>query len=62
MSVSWIQQAFSVTEASRVLGMSEPQVRRLIKNGIIEAKKIGQHWRINRQELTRLLKCQGRGE
>lgn len=50
------QQVYSVTDAARMLGMSEPQVRRLIKNKVIAAKKIGQTWRISREELNRLLK------
>lgn len=50
-----VQELYSVTDLARALGMSEPQIRRLIKNGTITAKKIGQLWRISRQEVDRLV-------
>ena len=35
---------YSVSEAAKRLGLDRSQIRRLLKDGIIEGKKLGHYW------------------
>lgn len=46
---------FSVQEVAEVLNVHEKTVRRYINNGYLEAKKIGGQWRIEEENLEKIL-------
>lgn len=44
----------SIKEASRILNLSEKTMRRLCRDGEIDARKVGREWRIPRKEVLSL--------
>ena len=55
------QQAFSLKDASTILGVHPDTLRRAIKAGKLQAAKIGKDYRIARNELERFFQAAGGG-
>lgn len=45
---------YSINEFAEALGVSRLTVSRRIRNGIIQAVKVGKNWRIPRSELNKI--------
>lgn len=50
-----INEVYTTAEAQRLLKVSNSTIKRLLKNGLIRANKIGKQYRILGHELLRLL-------
>lgn len=46
---------YTTTETQKVLKVSESTIKRMLKNGLIRANKVGGHYRILGKELLRLV-------
>ena len=51
-------EVYTTTEAQRLLKISESTMKRLLKRGLINANKVGGHYRILGKELLRLVSPQ----
>lgn len=47
--------SYTLTEAARILGISESTVRRMVEDGAVKAFRPRGHWRIDMWELERLV-------
>lgn len=50
-----IHEVYTTAEAQRLLKISESTMKRLLKNGLIKANKVGGHYRILGKELLRIV-------
>jgi len=51
----------TTNKAARILGYHPDHLRRLLRDGTIEARKFGRDWLIDRQEVERIKALQGPG-
>jgi len=49
------KKMYSVSETSQVTGMTQPRLMRRIRNGSIEAQKIGWVWVIPKSEVDKVI-------
>ena len=56
-----LNEAMTTEEAARLLGYHINHVRRLIREGVLEAEKIGRVWFIDRDSVYRIRAQQGEG-
>jgi excisionase family DNA binding protein len=47
-------EIYTIEEAAKILKVSDDTVRKMIKNGELEARKIRGQWRIRREAIDRL--------
>ncbi len=52
---------YSISEAKKLLGISDDTVRRMIKDGELDAVKVRGTWRIHRESLEKYLKPEKEG-
>ncbi len=48
-------EIYSVSQASKITGMSAPRLMRRIRNGTIQAKKVGWVWVIPKSEVDKVV-------
>ena len=48
-----LTETITTAEAARLLGLSQPSVTRLIREGKLSAVKPGGHWRVSRDDVGR---------